>query len=234
MNETTYDEKLIDQRTDYLMARIGQRDAVRKYVADNLAAERMRLQHAREAASHNAWVELTELFSPAQRQHLANLLAHRWRIGGVVLQASFGSGAHLVIGEAPTTYRIPEDRAPLGLLHPIHIQALRAAAECLKRHGDAAADLGWEAEDVRDMLDTAEACVLALANHKGGGVDAPAEPTAPQDGGAPREFWNLLHEWADGPNEERREWIEHRFGELFQLARASIAAHPKDEPGTAP
>jgi hypothetical protein len=40
---------------------------------------------------------------------------------------------------------------------------------------------------------------------------------------APDEFWRLLHEWADSTDEERRDAIEHRFGELFALAAQSPA-----------
>jgi hypothetical protein len=35
---------------------------------------------------------------------------------------------------------------------------------------------------------------------------------------APKEFWDLLHEWSETQNDERTEWIEHRFNELFALA----------------
>lgn len=48
------------------------------------------------------------------------------------------------------------------------------------------------------------------------GVPVPAQ-TEP-----PREFWTLLHEWADTTDEERRDAIEHRFGELFALAAAGV------------
>jgi hypothetical protein len=37
---------------------------------------------------------------------------------------------------------------------------------------------------------------------------------------APKEFWDLLHEWSETQNDERTEWIEHRFNELFALATA--------------
>lgn len=45
-------------------------------------------------------------------------------------------------------------------------------------------------------------------------VAAPAKP--------PSEFWTLLHEWADSTDEERRDAIEHRFGELFSLATSGM------------
>ncbi len=57
--------------------------------------------------------------------------------------------------------------------------------------------------------------------------------TAPEQAPAtvPREFWDLLHEWAESPSEERRDAIEHRFGELFALAsRLSAPPAPQGEP----
>jgi hypothetical protein len=45
----------------------------------------------------------------------------------------------------------------------------------------------------------------------------------------PREFWDLLHEWGESLDEERRDAIEHRFGELFALAASGVPASPNDQ-----
>jgi hypothetical protein len=33
------------------------------------------------------------------------------------------------------------------------------------------------------------------------------------------EFWNLLHEYREGRDDERLDWIERRFAELLQLTK---------------
>ena len=51
-------------------------------------------------------------------------------------------------------------------------------------------------------------------------------PIEPRHGGAPKEFWELLHEWADCQDNERLDEITHRFNELFLLAVAPQPPNP--------
>ena len=46
-----------------------------------------RIEVAREAARAGAWRELLERFSPRQRQHIANLMAHDWTVSAIEIQS---------------------------------------------------------------------------------------------------------------------------------------------------
>lgn len=45
------------------------------------------------------------------------------------------------------------------------------------------------------------------------------------------EFWNLIHEWADGGTEERIEWVEQRIEELIVLRTSAIEGGDSTEEG---
>ncbi len=75
-----------------------------------------RLEHARSAAREAAWRDLLERFSPTQRRHLANLMAHDWTISAIEIQTCITRGSTPSDRiEATTT---TEELWPDGILKP--------------------------------------------------------------------------------------------------------------------
>jgi hypothetical protein len=66
-----------------LRAIIDSRDKALGFVDIPDEPSENRLEAARGAARHKAWCELLELFPQDQRQHVANLMAHDWKIDRV-------------------------------------------------------------------------------------------------------------------------------------------------------
>jgi hypothetical protein len=50
-----------------------------------------RLQFARDVGAERAWRDVLRRFTPAQRRHIANLLAHDWTLTAIEMQDRYGS-----------------------------------------------------------------------------------------------------------------------------------------------
>jgi len=56
---------------------------------------------AREVGAERAWRDVFRRFTPAQRRHIANLLAHDWTITAIEMQTRYGCEPRRTEGEIP-------------------------------------------------------------------------------------------------------------------------------------
>jgi hypothetical protein len=84
------------------------------------------LQHARDAASYAAWLDIFARFTPGQRKTLANLFAHNWTIASVELESTHGD-RETFAGEVPRVEALRDNFERLKRQHPARLQVYRAA-----------------------------------------------------------------------------------------------------------
>lgn len=65
-------------------------DMINKLFNEDASHVQLRLKIAREAATYKAWCDLLEAFTETQRQHIANLMAHEWKIVAIDIQSKHG------------------------------------------------------------------------------------------------------------------------------------------------
>lgn len=58
------------------------------------------LSTAREVSAYRAWLEFMERFSQEQRQHVAMLLAHDWKIVALGMKSPHNGEVAMITGEA--------------------------------------------------------------------------------------------------------------------------------------
>ena len=57
----------------------------------------LRVAHLHMEAEHNAWARLVNMLSKQQRQDLANLMAHKCKIRGVIVEGAWGSTPRVIM-----------------------------------------------------------------------------------------------------------------------------------------
>jgi hypothetical protein len=86
----------------------------------------------RGAASHKAWLDLLERFSPKQRRDLAMLMAHKWTISAIEIQTSLNSS-----GKSDKRYDAETSVVQLFPNGPIKPRATGADREQRQGYSDA-------------------------------------------------------------------------------------------------
>lgn len=78
----------------------GPRDTLEVGIRNALRLAQDRIDLARAGATHKAWRDMTKRFSYAQRQHLANLLAHEWTITSISVTSAYGGEPSVIVAPA--------------------------------------------------------------------------------------------------------------------------------------